>query len=119
MTARNLGSIVKTVIANARAKMPRKALQSAHEAAAEFHEAMADAFEAETEIEDATAELRRTPDDGLYLDILKRYQARYQEAIGKAGVALQKMPTRRSAVLEIELEATLVTSTVIPMKAAE
>lgn len=83
----------------------RDALIEAHRQAAAFHEAMASALDSEREIEEG----RRSGDPTEYWD------KQYPVELGRAAVALQKMPFKWAAVLGEEVKAAPAT----PAAAAE
>lgn len=82
----------KTVAAQT-ARDDRWALIRAHVTAARFHEAMADALDAQDEIESAASPQEVDP----------YWRKKFQDALGKAVVALREMPVKWQAVLEAEL----------------
>lgn len=89
---RDITSIVRAVVTAAQPSPVSMAL--AHAAAEDFHHAMRDAFSAQQDIEAGDG-------DGGPCD--PHWNERYQDALGRAAVALQKMPIRWAAVLEAEL----------------
>lgn len=89
----------------------RQQLQTAHEHAAEFHEAIAEAMQVE-------ADLAEFKEMGLTAETdwdVARLEKRYPEALGRAAVALQKMPSKWAAILSVELDAIKPKSNVEPI----
>lgn len=78
-----------TLLSRLPAPKDREAIRKAHDAAQRFHAAMAEALEAEIELEN-----RDNPDRGYWAES-------YQMALGAAAVAMEKMPIKWLAVLEV------------------
>lgn len=91
----NSTTAVMSVAAAVSPATGRDALIEAHTAAEDFHAGMSQALLAEAEL----------ADQGLFDEDRKYWTRQYQQELGKAVAALQKMPKSWAAILEIALPA--------------
>lgn len=89
-------SAALTSVLTARAKADRKARIADYEHTRDFFEALAEAMTAERDLADYTD---YESDD---LDVIST-KGRRVDALGRAAVALEQMPVRFAALLEVEL----------------